>query len=74
MVNRTVCFLTIHSAGQLVLLPYGHPEISAPNYAELVCVCVLFTSSNPVTSSCDGDRGCLVLFFLVFFLRAGFSR
>uniref|UniRef100_G3NY46 Peptidase M14 domain-containing protein n=1 Tax=Gasterosteus aculeatus TaxID=69293 RepID=G3NY46_GASAC len=35
MVNRTVCFLTIHSAGQLVLLPYGHPEISAPNYAEL---------------------------------------
>ncbi|XP_020494078.1 carboxypeptidase O [Labrus bergylta] len=38
MVNKTLCFLTIHSAGQLILLPYGHPEISAPNYNELVSV------------------------------------
>ncbi|XP_071328677.1 carboxypeptidase O-like [Trachinotus anak] len=38
MVNQTLCFLTIHSAGQLILLPYGHPEISAPNYKELVSV------------------------------------
>ncbi|XP_034549793.1 carboxypeptidase O-like isoform X1 [Notolabrus celidotus] len=36
--NKTLCFLTIHSAGQLILLPYGHPEISAPNYDELVSV------------------------------------
>lgn len=39
MANKTLCFLTIHSAGQLILLPYGHPEISAPNYDELVSVC-----------------------------------
>ncbi|XP_042371266.1 carboxypeptidase O-like, partial [Plectropomus leopardus] len=38
MFNQTLCFLTIHSAGQLILLPYGHPEISAPNYNELVSV------------------------------------
>ncbi|XP_034742326.1 carboxypeptidase O-like isoform X2 [Etheostoma cragini] len=38
MVNQTLCFLTIHSAGQLILMPYGHPEISAPNYDELVSV------------------------------------
>ncbi|XP_059199311.1 carboxypeptidase O-like [Centropristis striata] len=36
--NKTLCFLTIHSAGQLLLLPYGHPEITAPNYDELVSV------------------------------------
>ncbi|XP_029315442.1 carboxypeptidase O-like [Cottoperca gobio] len=38
MVNQTLCFLTIHSAGQLILLPYGHPQITAPNYDELVAV------------------------------------
>ncbi|KAK5861384.1 hypothetical protein PBY51_022787 [Eleginops maclovinus] len=38
MVDQTLCFLTIHSAGQLILLPYGHPQISAPNYDELVSV------------------------------------
>ncbi|XP_026152237.1 carboxypeptidase O-like [Mastacembelus armatus] len=38
MVNQLLCFLTIHSAGQLILLPYGHPEVSAPNYIELVSV------------------------------------
>ncbi|XP_028249858.1 carboxypeptidase O-like [Parambassis ranga] len=38
MVNQTLCFLTIHSAGQLILLPYGHPQISAPNYDELISV------------------------------------
>ncbi|XP_070694583.1 carboxypeptidase O-like [Pempheris klunzingeri] len=38
MVDQTLCFLTIHSAGQLILLPYGHPEILAPNYNELVSV------------------------------------
>ncbi|XP_034083147.1 carboxypeptidase O-like isoform X3 [Gymnodraco acuticeps] len=36
MVKQTLCFLTIHSAGQLILLPYGHPQISAPNYDELI--------------------------------------
>lgn len=30
-------FLTIHSYGQLILVPYGHPNISAPNHDELVC-------------------------------------
>ncbi|KAG9271572.1 carboxypeptidase O-like [Astyanax mexicanus] len=37
--NRTkeiICFLTIHSYGQQVLLPYGHPQIMAPNHAELL--------------------------------------
>ncbi|XP_068602649.1 carboxypeptidase O-like [Brachionichthys hirsutus] len=38
LVNRTLCFLTIHSAGQLILLPYGHPETSAPNHDELLSV------------------------------------
>uniref|UniRef100_A0A665VG26 Peptidase M14 domain-containing protein n=2 Tax=Echeneis naucrates TaxID=173247 RepID=A0A665VG26_ECHNA len=38
MVDQILCFLTIHSAGQLLLLPYGHPHISAPNYDELVSV------------------------------------
>ncbi|XP_071755980.1 carboxypeptidase O-like [Centroberyx gerrardi] len=37
-INQILCFLTIHSSGQLILLPYGHPEISAPNYDELVSV------------------------------------
>lgn len=31
-----LAFLTIHSYGQLILVPYGHPNISAPNYDELV--------------------------------------
>lgn len=34
--NEILCFLTIHSYGQLILLPYGHPNVSAPNYDELV--------------------------------------
>ncbi|KAG5833906.1 hypothetical protein ANANG_G00280890 [Anguilla anguilla] len=33
-----LCFLTIHSYGQLILVPYGHPQISAPNYDELMRV------------------------------------
>ncbi|XP_061083164.1 carboxypeptidase O [Conger conger] len=33
-----LCFLTIHSYGQLILVPYGHPQISAPNYEELMQV------------------------------------
>ncbi|KAM4609351.1 carboxypeptidase O-like [Polymixia lowei] len=36
--NQILCFLTIHSSGQLILLPYGHPNVSAPNYDELVSV------------------------------------
>ena len=36
-----LCFLTIHSYGQLLLVPYGHPNFTAPNYDELV-----FTSTN----------------------------
>ena len=31
-----LCFLTIHSYGQLILVPFGHPNITAPNYDELV--------------------------------------
>uniref|UniRef100_A0A672IVG7 Carboxypeptidase O n=1 Tax=Salarias fasciatus TaxID=181472 RepID=A0A672IVG7_SALFA len=31
-----LCFLTIHSYGQLLLVPYGHPNFTAHNYAELV--------------------------------------
>lgn len=36
--NEILCFLTIHSYGQLILLPYGHPNVSAPNYDELLSV------------------------------------
>lgn len=31
-----LCFFTIHSYGQLLLVPYGHPNFTAPNYDELV--------------------------------------
>ncbi|XP_034533822.1 carboxypeptidase O-like isoform X2 [Notolabrus celidotus] len=31
-----LCFLTIHSYGQLLLLPYGNPNYTAPNYKELM--------------------------------------
>ncbi|KAM9766988.1 carboxypeptidase O [Menidia menidia] len=31
-----LCFLTIHSYGQLLLVPYGHPNFTAPNYHELM--------------------------------------
>ncbi|KTG43967.1 hypothetical protein cypCar_00041222 [Cyprinus carpio] len=34
--NEVLCYLTIHSYGQLILIPYGHPNISAPNYEELM--------------------------------------
>ncbi|KAL6481068.1 hypothetical protein MHYP_G00091480 [Metynnis hypsauchen] len=34
--DQLLCFLTIHSYGQLILVPYGHPNISAPNYDELM--------------------------------------
>ncbi|XP_036397307.1 carboxypeptidase O [Megalops cyprinoides] len=37
-VEEILCFLTIHSYGQLILVPYGHPQISAPNYDELMQV------------------------------------
>lgn len=40
-----LCFLTIHSYGQLLLLPYGHPNFTADNYEELV-----FTSNTPTTN------------------------
>ncbi|KAM9836015.1 carboxypeptidase O-like [Aulostomus maculatus] len=33
-----LCFLTIHSHGQLLLIPYGHPNFTAPNYDELMSV------------------------------------
>lgn len=36
-----LCFLTIHSYGQLLLVPYGHPNFTASNYNELV-----FASTN----------------------------
>ncbi|XP_078147102.1 carboxypeptidase O-like [Centroberyx gerrardi] len=31
-----LCFLTIHSYSQLLLVPYGHPNVTAPNYKELM--------------------------------------
>uniref|UniRef100_A0A4W4GXU5 Peptidase M14 domain-containing protein n=1 Tax=Electrophorus electricus TaxID=8005 RepID=A0A4W4GXU5_ELEEL len=34
--NNILCFLTIHSHGQLILVPYGYPDIIPPNYDELV--------------------------------------
>ncbi|XP_062866876.1 carboxypeptidase O [Trichomycterus rosablanca] len=34
--DQMLCYLTIHSYGQLILVPYGHPNISAPNYDELM--------------------------------------
>lgn len=36
MKDDILCFLTIHSYGQLILFPYGHPNIKAPNYDELM--------------------------------------
>ncbi|KAI2668789.1 Carboxypeptidase O [Labeo rohita] len=36
--NKLLCYLTIHSYGQQILVPYGHPNISAPNYDELMKV------------------------------------
>ncbi|XP_043965885.1 carboxypeptidase O [Gambusia affinis] len=33
-----LCFLTIHSYGQLLLIPYGHPDFTASNYDELMKV------------------------------------
>ncbi|XP_061539257.1 carboxypeptidase O [Phycodurus eques] len=33
-----LCFLTIHSYGQLLLVPYGHPNFTANNYKELMDV------------------------------------
>ncbi|XP_015214973.2 carboxypeptidase O [Lepisosteus oculatus] len=33
--DQFLCFLTIHSRGQLLLYPYGNPEKKAPNYKEL---------------------------------------
>ncbi|XP_076004950.1 carboxypeptidase O-like [Genypterus blacodes] len=34
--NDILCFLTIHSYSQLLLVPYGHPNVAAPNYDELM--------------------------------------
>ncbi|XP_049919237.1 carboxypeptidase O isoform X2 [Epinephelus moara] len=31
-----LCFLTIHSYSQLLLIPYGHPNFTAANYDELM--------------------------------------
>ncbi|XP_047432448.1 carboxypeptidase O [Mugil cephalus] len=33
-----LCFLTIHSYSQLLLVPYGHPDFTASNYYELMIV------------------------------------
>ncbi|XP_073318725.1 carboxypeptidase O-like [Pagrus major] len=37
-IDEFLCFLTIHSYGQLLLVPYGHPNFTAPNYNELMNV------------------------------------
>ncbi|XP_030006425.1 carboxypeptidase O-like [Sphaeramia orbicularis] len=34
--DEILCFLTIHSYGQLLLIPYGHPNVIAPNENELM--------------------------------------
>lgn len=34
--EELLCFLTIHSYGQLILVPYGNPNLTASNYEELV--------------------------------------
>ncbi|KAK7879497.1 hypothetical protein WMY93_033793 [Mugilogobius chulae] len=34
--DSVLAFLTIHSYGQLLLIPYGHPETIAPNQDELM--------------------------------------
>jgi len=36
MKDNVLCFLTIHSYGQLILVPYGHPNVTADNYNELM--------------------------------------
>uniref|UniRef100_A0A3Q1FC41 Carboxypeptidase O n=1 Tax=Acanthochromis polyacanthus TaxID=80966 RepID=A0A3Q1FC41_9TELE len=33
-----LCFLTIHSYSQLLLIPFGHPDFTATNYDELMTV------------------------------------
>lgn len=42
--DNILCFLTIHSYGQLILLPYGHPNITAPNQYELVSDAIFIMS------------------------------
>ncbi|CAL1598209.1 unnamed protein product [Knipowitschia caucasica] len=34
--DNVLAFLTIHSYGQLLLIPYGHPEVIAPNHDQLM--------------------------------------
>ncbi|XP_070813918.1 carboxypeptidase O [Chaetodon trifascialis] len=34
--DEFLCFLTIHSYGKLLLIPYGNPNFTAPNYDELM--------------------------------------
>lgn len=48
-----LCFLTIHSYGQLLLLPYGHPNFTAENYNELV----IFTSTRTHLCAVCGGGG-----------------
>lgn len=55
-----LCFLTIHSYGQLLLVPYGHPNFTASNYNELV-----FASTNTLMhvlhiSENDHARLCII--------------
>ena len=44
-------FLTIHSYGQLILVPYGNPNLTAPNYGQLVTM---------TTTDCNYDYDRLV--------------
>lgn len=49
-----LCFLTIHSYSQLILVPYGQPNDTAHNYQELVCITSpphsAYRHSNPVNA------------------------
>ena len=42
-IDEFLCFFTIHSYGQMLLVPYDHANFTDPNYDELV-----FTSANTV--------------------------
>lgn len=54
-IDEFLCFLTIHSYGQLLLLPYGHPNFTASNYNELV-----FESRNVCLTEDERTPACVM--------------
>ncbi|XP_030634872.1 carboxypeptidase O [Chanos chanos] len=55
--DQILCFLTIHSYGQLILIPYGHPNISAPNHDELMEVGLAAASAIKAVHGMDYTVG-----------------